>query len=192
MRSIDGEASVLAYLSSAPGAREEQPGAAPGGRVAYVQHGGGAGAIPSSIRFRRDRAFEGCHMYAVSFSRRDGPPWLMVVRAFQGPDGAWAADPIGGGVGRGPSRPRPWVNFTARGGRAGSDFAGGGEVIGEGSELARKVLLRFADGTTAEDEVQDGLVLVYIDHPVVCPAQVTVLDMEGKGLSDYSAFERLA
>ena len=40
--------------------------------------------------------------------------------------------------------------------------------------------------------MQDGLVLVYIDHPVVCPAQVTVLDMEGRALSDCSAFERLA
>ena len=131
-------------------------------------------------------------MYAVSFRTGDTPPWLMVVRAFQGPDGAWAADPIGGGDGQSPKRPRPWVNFTARGGRTGSGFAGGGEVIGEGSELAHKVLLRFADGTTAEDEVEDRLLLVYIDHPVVCPAQVTVLDMEGRALSDYSAFEELA
>jgi hypothetical protein len=157
--------------------------------VAYVQHGGGAGAIPSSIRFRRDRAFEGCHMYAVSFSTGDGPPWLMVVRAFQGPDGAWAADPIGGGAGPGPRRRLPWVNFTARGGRTGSDFTGGGEVIGEGCELVRTVVLRFADGTTVEDQVEEGLVLFYVDHPVVCPAQVTILDGEAKTLSEYPAFE---
>jgi hypothetical protein len=192
MRSTEAEASVVAYLSAAPGPRDERPGAAPGGWVGHVQHGGGAGAVPSTIRFRRDRAFQGCHMYAVSFRTGDGPPWLMVVRAFQRPDGAWEADPIGGGAGRGPARSWPWVNFTARGGRTGGDFAGGGEVIGEGSDLARKVLVRFADGTTAEDEVQDGLVLVYIDHPVVCPAQVAVLDMDGRALSDYSAFEQLA
>jgi hypothetical protein len=192
MRSIEAESSVVAYLSSAPGAREVQAGAAPRGWVGYIQHGGGAGAAPSSIRFRRDRAFGPSHMYAVSFSTGDGPPRLMVVRAFQGPDGAWTADPVGGGAGLGPSRPRPWVNFTARGGRTGSDFAAGGEIIGEGSERARKVLLRFADGTTVEDEVEDGIVLVYIDHPVVCPAQATLLDDEGRALSDYSAFDRLA
>ena len=192
MRWSEAEASVVAYLSSVPGASEEHPGAVPGGWVASIQHGGGAGAIRSSIRFRRDRVYEGCHMYAVAFSRKDRPTWLMVVRAFQGPDGAWLADPIGGGAGRGLSRPRPWVNFTARGGRTSSDFAGGGEVIGEGSDLARKVLLRFEDGTGAEDEVQDGLVLFYIDHPVICPARVTVMGMDGKALSDYSAFDELA
>ena len=65
------EASVVAYLSSALGARQEQPGAAPRGWVAHVQHGGGAGAIPSSIRFRRHRAFEGCHMYGCRLSVRE-------------------------------------------------------------------------------------------------------------------------
>ena len=71
----------------------------------------------------------------ATFSTGDGPTWLMVVRAFREPDGAWAVDPIGGGAGRGPNRSRPWVNFTARGGRR-NDFAGGGEVIGEDFRLA--------------------------------------------------------
>ena len=53
------------------------------------------------------QAFEDCHMYAVTFSTGDGPTWLMVVRAFREPDGAWAVDPIGGGAGRGPNRSRP-------------------------------------------------------------------------------------
>ena len=104
---------------------------------------------------------------------------------------------LGGGphrrrAGPGPKRPRPWVNFTARGGPTASDFAGGGEVIGEGSENADKVLLRFADGTTAVDEVEDGLVLFYVDHRVTCPGQVTVLDGEGLALSDYAEFELFA
>lgn len=43
-----------------------------------------------------------------------------------------------------------------------------------------------------DDEVQDEVVLFYIDHAVVCPAEVAVLDMEGKALSDFAAFERLA
>lgn len=184
---------MAAYLSSAPGPREERPGAAAGGVVAVVQHGGGWGAVPTSIRFRRDRAYEDCHMYAVSFSSGDEPAWLMIVRAFQGQDGAWVVDPIGGGAGPGgPRHPRPWVNFAARGGQTASDFVAGGELIGEGSKLARKVLLRFADGTIAEDEAEDGLVLVYVGHPVGCPAQVTVLDGEGRTLSDYSAFELFA
>ena len=126
------EASVVAYLSSAmSGGQEQQSGAAPRGWVAHVQHGGGAGAVPSSIRFRRHRAFEDCHMSAATLSTGDGPMWLMVVRVFGEPDGACVVYPIGGGVGRGPNRSRPWVNFTARGGRTGTDFAGGGEVIGE-------------------------------------------------------------
>ena len=193
MRSSEAEAAVAAYLSSAPGPREERPGAVAGAVVAVVQHGGGWGAVPTSIRFRRDRAYRDCHVYAVSFSTGDGPAWLMTVRAFPGPDGAWVVDPIGGGAGPGgPRHPRPWVNFAARGGQTASDFVVGGELIGEGSEFARKVLLRFADGTIAEDEAEDGLVLVYVGHPVGCPAQVTVLDGEGRTLSDYSAFELFA
>ena len=192
MGSTEAERSVVAYLSSAPGARELQHTRTARGQAAYVQHGGGWGAIPTSIRFRRARAYDGCYMYAVSFRATDGPPWLMVVRAFQASDGTWAADPIGGGAGPGPKRPRPWVNFTARGGPTASDFAGGGEVIGEGSENAHKVLLRFADGTTAVDEVEDGLVLFYVDHRVTCPGQVTVLDGEGLALSDYAEFELFA
>lgn len=108
MTSSEAEASVVAHFSSAMSTGQEQPsGAAPRGWVAYVHHGGGAGAVPSSIRFRRDRAFEDCHMYAVTFGTGDGPTWLMVVRAFREPDGAWAVDTIGGGAGRGPNRSRP-------------------------------------------------------------------------------------
>lgn len=105
MRSPDAEASVAAYLSSAPGPRKERPAAAPGGVDAVVQHGGGQGAVPSSIRFRRDRALGACHIYAVSFSTGEGPPWLMIVRAFQGPDSTWVVAPLPGA--RTPGRRRP-------------------------------------------------------------------------------------
>ncbi len=192
MGSTEAERSVVAYLSSAPGTREPWPGWAARGQAAHIQHSGGWGAIPTSVRFRRARAYDGCYMYAVSFRATDGPPRFIVVRAFQAPDGTWAADPVGGEAGPGPRRLRPWVNFTARGGPTASDFAGGGEVIGEGSEHAHKVLLRFADGTTAVDEVEDGLVLFYVDHRVTCPGQVTVLDAEGLVLSYYAEFELFA
>ena len=52
--------------------------------------------------------------------------------------------------------------------------------------------MRFADGTTAVDVVEDGLVLFYVDHRVTCPGQVTVLDGEGLALSDYAEFELFA
>ena len=102
-------------------------------------------------------------------------------------------------LGGGPNRRQGWArpesssargNFAVKGGPTASDLVGGCEVIGEGSQLAHKVILRFADGTKAEHVVADGLVRVYIDHPVVCPAQVSVLDSEGRALSDYSAIER--
>jgi negative regulator of sigma E activity len=35
-------------------------------------------------------------------------------------------------------------------------------------------------------------VLVYVDRPAGYPAQVTLLDDEGRTLSDYSAFELFA
>lgn len=111
---------------------------------------------------------------------------------FPGARGRLGGEPIGGGAGAGPWRPTPWVNFAARGGHNASDFVAGGELIGEGSERARRALLRFADGTTAEDEVEQGLVLVYVDHPVACPAQVVIVDDKGTTLSGYSAFERFA
>jgi hypothetical protein len=52
--------------------------------------------------------------------------------------------------------------------------------------------LSFADGTTAEDTVGNGIVLFYIDHSVRCPAEVTIVDGESQVLNRYSEFARLA
>jgi hypothetical protein len=162
------------------------------GSAAYGESGGGPGADPSTIRFLRARAFERCQMHAVAFGTVAGRPQNMVVRTFVGPDGARVADPIGGGGPGGPQRPRRWVNFTARGGRGASYFACGGQVIGNGAELARAVRLRFTDETAVEDDVGNGVVLFYVDHSVLCPAEVLITDDGGQELNNYSDFALLA
>jgi hypothetical protein len=70
-----------------------------------------------------------------------------------------SAEPIGGGGGGQPYRSRPWVNFAA--GWNAHLFAAGGHVTGQGAEAACLVRLTFADGTTIEDTVDNGVVLFF-------------------------------
>jgi hypothetical protein len=131
-------------------------------------------------------------MYAVTYKTLTSMTAAMIVRVLQDPAGAWVVAPVGGGSGGGPMRAGLRVNFTAQGGRAAGQFTCGGSVIGESAELAHTVRLSFADGTTAEDTVGNGIVLFYIDHSVRCPAEVTIVDGESQVLNRYSEFARLA
>ena len=113
------EQAVVDQLTAEPGPVIWVGPASPGAWVAAAQDGGGLGADPATIRFRKSRAFADCELHHVDFINRDGKSEQWLVRAWQGPDGAWTADPIGGGSGAGPYRSRPWVNFAATwGGRA--------------------------------------------------------------------------
>ena len=97
--------------------------------------------------------------------------------------------PIGGGARGGhPYRSTPWVNFAAQW----NDqlFAAGGEVVGEGSEAARHVRMRFVDGTQVEDDVSDGIVLFFMPHGVIFPATVDIFDANRALLSSHSHFEQ--
>lgn len=160
----------------------------PGGWVASTRSGGGAGADPATVRFRKSRAFPGCHLHEVHFVTRGGGPQDMLVRTWQEPDGSWIAAPIGGG-GSGPYRSRPWVNFAAQSNA--QQFAAGGHVTGHGAEAAHLVRLTFADGTAIEDMAENGVVLFFASPGVTFPARIEILSAAGELLAEYDEFDDL-
>jgi hypothetical protein len=157
----------------------------PGGWASSVRSGGGAGADPASVQFRKSRMFPGCQMHSVAFATRDGSPRSAIVRTSPEAGGTWAVHPIGSG-GPGPHPSSPWVNFTAQ---LGADsFAGGGEVTGDGAERAHRVRLTFAGGIAVEDTVENGVVLFFASPGVTCPARVEIFSDAGEALASYDEF----
>lgn len=62
-------------------------------------------------------------------------------------------------------------------------------MIGNTAEEARSVRLSFADGTTAEDAVDDAIVLFYVTPGVDFPAEVVILGDQGAVLAAYDEFD---
>ena len=83
-------------------------------------------------------------------------------------------------------RRHPWISFGAWGWPR--FFCGGGKVIGADSERATHARLRFADGTTLEDSIDEGVALFMTDGPVKMPVTVEILDRTGAMLTTYEAF----
>jgi hypothetical protein len=184
------EQAVFDHLVAVPGPVTWVGPRSPGGWVASARSGGGgAGADPATIRFRKSRAFPGCQLHEVDFITRDGRSQEMLARTWQEPDGSWVAAPIGGGDGGGPYRSRPWANFAAQWNA--QLFAAGGQVTGQGAEAAQLVRLTFAGGTTFEDVVDNSAVLFFATPGVAFPARVEILDAAGKVLAGYDEFNDL-
>lgn len=180
---------VADHLASEPGPVTPASPRSPGGWVAEVRHGGGAGAAPATIQFVNSRAFPGCQLHYVQFATREGRHQYMLLRTWQEAAGSWVAEPIGGGSGPAPHRPRPWVNFAAQWGA--HQFAAGGQVTGEGAEVASLVRLTFADATALTDQVHDGTVLFYASPGVAFPANVEIMTATGDTLAEYGEFNDL-
>jgi hypothetical protein len=183
------EQAILDHLAAEPGPVTWVSPRSPGGWVASTRRGGGPGADPATVRFRKSRTFPGCQLHEVDFVTRGGRPQGMLVRTWQEPDGSWMAAPIGGGGGGGPYRSRPWVNFAAQWNA--HLFAAGGHVTGQGAEAAHLVQLTFADGTAIEDVAENGVVLFFASPGVAFPARVEILSAAGDVLAEYDEFDDL-
>ena len=183
------EQAVVDHLAAEPGPATWAGPPSPGGWVASIRRGGEA-ADPATVQFVKSRAFPRCQLHYVQFATLEGHPRHMLVRTWQQADGSWAAEPIGGGGGSGPRRPRPWVNFAAQWGA--HQFAAGGQVTGEGAETASLVRLTFADGTALTDHVQNGTVLFYASPGVAFPASVEITTAAGDSLAEYAEFNDLS
>jgi len=142
-------------------------------------------AARSTIHFRKTRAYPSCQLHFVSYRTPAGSPRDLALRTWQNPDGAWSVGVIGGGAGS-PARSRPWVNLVAQWNA--ELFAGGGEVMGDGAEVARSVRLIFADGAITEDTVDEGMVLFFVEPGVVVPAEVLILDERNNVLNSYDEY----
>jgi len=183
------EQAIVDHLVADPGRVTWAGPASPGRWVASATSGGGEGADPATVRFRKSRAFAGSQLHEVEFATRNGRRQRILVRTWQESGGSWVADPIGGGGGPDPNRPKPWVNFAAQ--WSTDLFAAGGRVTGAGSEPAHLVRLTFADGTVLEDMVHNGIVLFFSTPGVTFPAAVQILDAAGDILASYHEFTDL-
>jgi hypothetical protein len=95
------EQAIIEYLVAEPGPARQVGPPSPGGWVAFVPSGGGAGADPATIQFRRSRTFAVCQLHFVTFTGRNGGPARhSLIRTRPQPDGSWSVHPIGGGAGR--------------------------------------------------------------------------------------------
>jgi hypothetical protein len=141
------------------------------------------------VRFVKSRAFPGCQLHHADFATRDGKPRHLLARTWQQPDGSWAAVPIGSGGGRDTDRSRPWVNFAAAWNA--QQFAAGGHVTGQGAETARLVRLTFADGTTIEDTVDNGVVPFFTSPGVTFQPKSRSSAPRGNTLAAYDEFSDL-
>ena len=163
---------LCAPPSSAVGQGKPKNGVAKG----WVRGGLPQPADPKTVTFRKERAGVKQRIYAVSYSDTIGQVHFDVVGADQQPDGSWSAGGGAGGSGNGPVRDKPWVNF---GSWWGADlFCAGGLVIGAGADQAQFVELSFADQTTVEDTVDDGVVLFLIEHGVELPATANIFNAD--------------
>lgn len=184
------EQAAFDHLAAQPGPVTRASPPSPDGWMALTHHGGGEGAEPATVRFRKTRAFTGCQLHQVESTNRGGRPQRMLVRTRQRPDGTWVAEPIGGAGGAGPHRARPWVNFAAT---WNADlFAAGGNVTGHDAEAACLIRLTFADGTATEDTAGNGVVLFFASPGVNFPARAEILDTTGNALADYDEFAEFA
>jgi hypothetical protein len=155
--------------------------------VASVRSGGGAGADPAAVQFRKTRIFLRCQMHFVVLSAHAGGPGSAALRTWREPGAPRAISPIGEGGRPGPDRRRPWVNFTAR--FRTDSVRGGGEVIGDGAEQAGLVRLTFTSGTPIEDRVENGVVLFAASPGVESRARVEILSSAGVGLAEHDEFD---
>jgi hypothetical protein len=144
-------------------------------------------ADPSTITFRRSRAFSSCHLHSVTYTNQRGWTMIDIVRTRSDGDGSWRVDSLGGGGADGPMPPRPWLNLA--GGFSAHEFAAGGEVVGLGSEAVDRVRLTFANGVTAEDTLERGTALLFAPEHVVPPARVEIFDRDGVVVASYHEFE---
>lgn len=181
----EAQQAIRAHLVKAPGVTTT--GGTGGGWTSSIVVGGGTGADPATIVFQKTRVLPTCQLRQVAFTGHRGLPMELVIRTWQEPDGSWVVAPVGGGSGKGPRRPRPWVNFAAQFGA--QAFTAGGNVEGTGSDQASSVRLTFADGLTAEDTVDNGKVLFFEPCQVALPAEVEILDERGGQLAKYTAFD---
>lgn len=181
------EQAIIDHLAAEPGPVTWASPPSPGGWVASIRDGGGEGADPATVQFVKSRAFPGCQLHYLQFATREGRHQHMLIRTRRQAGGSWVADPIGGGAGLGPNRPRPWVNFAAQWNT--NLFAAGGPVTG--AEAAHLVRLTFADGTTLQDVVQNGVVLLFASPGVTFPATVEILNVAGAILARYQEFNDL-
>jgi hypothetical protein len=146
-----------------------------------------AAADPAAISFRKSRAFSTCHLHSVTYINRRGWAMTALLRTRSDGVGSCRVEPMGGGGADGPVPPRPWLNLT--GGFSAYEFAAGGEVVGLGSEAGYRVLFTFANGVTAEDTIEEGIVLLCAPEHVVPPARVEIFDRHGIVLASYHEFE---
>lgn len=176
--SDDPREAVIAWLSPPPSPTGTQGGQ----NNAVAEAGWVRGAVPEpadtqTIVFHKECAGVTQRIYAVSYFDTGGRPHFDVVGVSQQADGSWSGGGLAGGSGNGPVRDKPWVNL---GGWWGADlFCAGGRVIGAGAEQARRVQLRFADETTVEDTVDDGVVLYLVEHGVELPAEADIFSADG-------------
>jgi hypothetical protein len=179
---------VVEYLVAVPEAEPETVSTAPTHRgwVSKVGRERNPVADPTTVRFRKSRAFDECELHSVAFSTLDGRSMESVVRTWIDGNGVNVVAPIGGGSGGGPHRNHPWVNFSAQWNS--TVFRGGGVVIGEGTERAHIVRLRFANGTVAEDTIGRGVVLFEVPGPITFPVEVDVLDAGAVLIHSYTEF----
>lgn len=187
----EAEQAVFDHVVAEPGQVHWAGPPSPGGWVDSVSSGGGAGAVPATVQFRKSRAFPACQLHSVTFDTREHSQVTVILRTWQEPGGAWAVCSIGGGGGGpGPDRSKPWVNFAAQ---LGADsFAAGGDVIGDGAERAHSVRLTFAGGVAVEDTVDSGVVLFFASPGVACPARVEIFSDAGAILASYEEFAEFA
>jgi hypothetical protein len=177
---------VVAHLVKRPTPPNDR--GQPGGRgwTSSTRYGGGPGADPATIEFVKSNSFPTCQLHSVSFTNHKGWAMHVLIKTWQGEGGTWNVHPCGGGAGPHPHRSQPWVNFTA--GFSAESFAGGGWVVGDGSQHASSVRLAFANDIVVEDTVDNGVVLFFEPHRVVAPAEVAVIDRNGGVLVTYMEF----
>jgi hypothetical protein len=87
-----------------------------------------------------------------------------------------------GGAGEAPRRSTPWVNLG--GGGWPDRFFAGGRIHDAGTEIDH-VELRFANGITLHDDIEEGIALFITDQTVALPAIVALINPSGKEIATH-------
>jgi hypothetical protein len=179
---------VVDFLVAKPEREPKSEAVAAPSRRGWVSTVGRAkpNADPSTVRIRKSRAFGGSELHSVTFSTRKGLSMMSLVRTLMDENGSISVYPMGGGGDDVLQRDLPWVNFAAQ--WTSTTFRGGGRVSGHGADDVHIVRIRFANGTIAEDAVENGIVLFEALGPITFPAEIEFIDRAGVQLHSYTEF----
>jgi hypothetical protein len=143
----------------------------------------------SSVSVLSEREAGDHHAVALTVNDSDGEPYLVIREYVRDPDGDRGWRMCSGSEGPDrviPGKPDPWASFTAY--ASGGHFFAGGRVQSTSTSDVARVRLVWDDGYTLEDELGNGVALLFGARDAHGRATVEFVDPAGRLIGSHVVF----